>query len=141
MPNPSYACDLQHGSGQWQTPDALGKARDWTCIFMDTSQIPHDGNSQNIYWRRFLVNLAWLRENFTFISCTPPGFILYNTGCHKTALIEFNVDSGSLIKPQWLSTVFEVLAFFTGERIQFQSYWEEKNVLARIAVQQKAKGS
>lgn len=62
------------------------------------------------------------RENFTFISCTPPGFILYNAGCHKTASIEFNVDSGSLIKPQRLSTVFEVLAFFTGERIQFQSY-------------------
>ena len=30
---------LHHSSRQWQILNSLSKARDWTCVFMDTSQI------------------------------------------------------------------------------------------------------
>lgn len=49
-------------------------------------------------------------KSFTPISWTPTGFIDYGNTCHKIALIEFNVDSGNIIKPQWMSTVIELLA-------------------------------
>ena len=41
-----HICDLHHSSQQCQIPDTLSKARDWTCILMDTSRIRfHSGNS------------------------------------------------------------------------------------------------
>ena len=38
--DPSLFCDLHHRSGQFQILNPLSEARDWTCIFMDASQIP-----------------------------------------------------------------------------------------------------
>ena len=35
----SCICDIHHSSWQCQIPDPLSKARDQTCILMDTSQI------------------------------------------------------------------------------------------------------
>ena len=40
MQDPSRVCDLHHHSWQRWIPDPLSKAKDWTCILMDTSQIP-----------------------------------------------------------------------------------------------------
>ena len=40
MQDPSHILDLHHSSWQCQIPDILSEARDWTCIFLDTSQIP-----------------------------------------------------------------------------------------------------
>ena len=37
--DPSCVCNLYHSSWQCWTPDPLSKARDRTCILMDTSQI------------------------------------------------------------------------------------------------------
>ena len=39
MRDPSHICDLHHSSRQCQIANSLGKARDRTCILMDTSQI------------------------------------------------------------------------------------------------------
>ena len=39
MQDPSCVCDLHHSSWQHWIPDSLSKARDRTCILMDTSQI------------------------------------------------------------------------------------------------------
>ena len=39
MLDPSHVCDLHHSSRQCWIPDPLGKARDPTCILMNTSQI------------------------------------------------------------------------------------------------------
>jgi len=38
-PDPSFICDLYHSSPQLQILNPLSKARDRTCILMDTSQI------------------------------------------------------------------------------------------------------
>ena len=38
-PDPSRVCDLHHSSWQHRTFNLLSKARDRTCIFVDTSQI------------------------------------------------------------------------------------------------------
>ena len=50
MPDPSLICDLHHRcSGQCRILNPLSKARDWTCLLMDTSWVPnplsHRGNS------------------------------------------------------------------------------------------------
>ena len=42
MQDPSHICDLPHSSWQLQILNPLSKARDWTCIFMDTSQIRYN---------------------------------------------------------------------------------------------------
>ena len=39
MQNPSFIFDLQHSSGQCQIINPLSRARDQTCILMDTSQV------------------------------------------------------------------------------------------------------
>ena len=39
MQDPSLVCDLYHSSSQRQVPDPLSKARDQTCILMDTGWI------------------------------------------------------------------------------------------------------
>ena len=36
---PSHVCDLPHSSRQHQIPNPLSKARNRTCILMDTNQI------------------------------------------------------------------------------------------------------
>ena len=45
----SWVCHLHHSSQQYQILNPLGKARDWTWILMDTSQVlyllHHNGNS------------------------------------------------------------------------------------------------
>ena len=38
-PDPSHICDLHYSSWQRQILNLLSKARDGTCILMDTSQI------------------------------------------------------------------------------------------------------
>ena len=48
-PDLSHICDLYHSSQQYWVLNPLSKARDQTCILMDTSQIfnplSHNGNS------------------------------------------------------------------------------------------------
>ena len=39
-PDPSRVCDLHHSSWQRQILNLLSEAKEWTCIFMDASQIP-----------------------------------------------------------------------------------------------------
>ena len=39
MQDPSHVCHLHHSSRQCRIPDSLSKAKDETCIFMDTSWI------------------------------------------------------------------------------------------------------
>ena len=39
IPDPSRVCDLHHSLWQCWIPESLSKARDWTHILMDTSQI------------------------------------------------------------------------------------------------------
>ena len=52
MPDPSQVCDLHHSSCQRWTLNPLNKARAWTHILMDTSQVGNllsqDGNSHNL---------------------------------------------------------------------------------------------
>ena len=38
-PDPSHICNLHNSSCQHRIVNPLSEARDWTCIFMDTSQI------------------------------------------------------------------------------------------------------
>ena len=49
MLHPSCICNLYHNLWQCQILNPLSKARDQTCILMDTSQVPnllsHNGNS------------------------------------------------------------------------------------------------
>ena len=49
MQDPSHFCDLQYHLQQHQVLKPLSQARDWTPIFMDTSQVlnmlSHNGNS------------------------------------------------------------------------------------------------
>ena len=37
--DPSHVCDVHHSSWQHRILNPLSKARDWTCVFMDPSQI------------------------------------------------------------------------------------------------------
>ena len=39
MPDLSCICNLHHSSGQCWIPNPLSRARGWTCILMDTSQV------------------------------------------------------------------------------------------------------
>ena len=41
MSDPSLLCDLHHSSRQRQILNPLSKARDWTCVLMDTGQVPY----------------------------------------------------------------------------------------------------
>ena len=41
--DPSHMCNLHHSSRQYQILNPLSEARDWTCIFMDTSHIHFRG--------------------------------------------------------------------------------------------------
>ena len=39
MPDPPHVCDVYHSSRQHWILNLLSNARDWTCIFMDTSGV------------------------------------------------------------------------------------------------------
>ena len=41
MWDPSHICNLRHSSWQLWILNPLSKARDWTQVFMDTSQVPY----------------------------------------------------------------------------------------------------
>ena len=41
VPDPSCICDLHHISWQHWILNPLSKARDWTCVLMDTSQVDY----------------------------------------------------------------------------------------------------
>ena len=54
--DPSCTCDLHHSSRQCQILNPLSKARDWTHILMDTSQVgwlllSHSGNSEIFFFK------------------------------------------------------------------------------------------
>ena len=49
--DPSHICDLHHSSRQHQIPDSLSKARDWTCILMDSFPLHHNGNSPLFFFK------------------------------------------------------------------------------------------
>ena len=66
--NPSCFCDLHHSSRQCWIPNPLSKARNQTCILMDTSQIhflSHDANSQILY---FMLSMGQFNE--ISVECT-----------------------------------------------------------------------
>jgi len=51
MPDLSCICDLHHSSWQHWILNPLSKARDWTCIIMDTSQVLNQLNhNRNSSW-------------------------------------------------------------------------------------------
>ena len=79
--DPSCICDLHYSSWQRQIPDPLRKARDWTHILMDTSQIHFHcatiGNPLYFFLypksRRFLVSEILLSPvSFAFPSPSSP---------------------------------------------------------------------
>ena len=51
MPDPSHVCDLYYSSWQSRIHNVLSKARDWTQVIRDTSQVQlsHNGNFQSVY--------------------------------------------------------------------------------------------
>ena len=61
--DPSHICDLHHISRQHQILNPLSKARDQTCIFMETSQVlhllSHNGNSPE--WS--FLKLSYIRHS------------------------------------------------------------------------------
>ena len=66
MPDPSRTCDLHHNSQQCRIPDPLSKARDWTRVLMDTSQVGYHwatmGNPREMFstshWTTPVKNLV-----------------------------------------------------------------------------------
>ena len=56
--NPSHTCDIYHSSQQCWILNPLSKARDWTRILMETSQVlnllSHNGNPS------FLLLIRWI---------------------------------------------------------------------------------
>ena len=61
MPGPSLVCNLHHSSQQCRILSSLRKARDQTCVLMDTSQI-------HFCWATMgnLISLLWLLLLFFF---------------------------------------------------------------------------
>ena len=57
--DPSCICNLHHSSRQCQIPGPPSKARDRTCILMDTSQIllHHNGNSHQMKIFNYIVQI------------------------------------------------------------------------------------
>ena len=59
MPNPSQVSDLHHRSKQCWILNPLSKARDQTCILMDTSQVQnllsHNGDSLKLLFKKALA--------------------------------------------------------------------------------------
>ena len=55
----SHICDLHHSSWQCQIPDPLSKARDQTCILMDTSWI---------HFHCAMTGIPQIRNSFTILS-------------------------------------------------------------------------
>ena len=53
-PDLSHVCDLHHSSQQHEILNPLSKARDGTCMLMDTSQVlnllSHNGNSKDFFF-------------------------------------------------------------------------------------------
>ena len=53
IPDPSQVCDLHHSSQQHWIPNPLSKARDRTCVLVDTSQVlkqlSHNRNSSWLF--------------------------------------------------------------------------------------------
>ena len=66
-PDPSHICGLHHSSRQCQILNLLSKARDWTCVLTDTSQICYHwattGTPEDIY----LYSFVWI-VHFKMIS-------------------------------------------------------------------------
>ena len=67
MQNPRCVCDPHHSSWQWQIPNSLGKARDWTCNLMVPSQIHFCHTTMETPWQRLLVK-NMLNRNFFFLA-------------------------------------------------------------------------
>ena len=68
-PDPSCHCDLHHGSQQCWILNPLSRARDWTHILMDPSQV-HD------CWTTTGITCMWFYVCFFFFSLS----IIYRTG-------------------------------------------------------------
>ena len=70
MWDPSYICDLHHSSWQRQIFDPLSKARDQTCVLMDTRQVPFCyitvGTPEGFFFKasKFLVIYAFQMNSF-----------------------------------------------------------------------------
>ena len=67
MPDLSYVCNLYHRSWQYWILIPLSKARDETCILMDTSQVlnplSHNGNSKEQFLFDTVENQGPERES------------------------------------------------------------------------------
>ena len=59
--NPSLVCDIHHSSRQLQILNPLSKARDRTCILMDTSRmlnpLSHNRNARPTHFESYLFRL------------------------------------------------------------------------------------
>ena len=64
-------CDLHPSSRQCWIPDPLSKARDWTCIFMDTSRILSNAQQRELLIFKNLLVQAYTSplQEFTFKYC------------------------------------------------------------------------
>ena len=54
MRNVNWICNLHHSSGQCRILNPLSKARNWTCVLMDTSQVHyHWATAATPEWPKF----------------------------------------------------------------------------------------
>ena len=76
MPNPSPVCNLHHSSQQGQILNPLSEARDWNCLFMDTSWIlnllSRNGNSGCWIFNKIFNNLREFSVHGFMVSLWPP---------------------------------------------------------------------
>ena len=63
--DPSCICDLHHSSQQHRIHNPLNRARDWTCILMDTSRI-HNPLSRNRNSQGYLKKIFFKRVLTSF---------------------------------------------------------------------------
>ena len=73
--DPSHICSLHHRSRQCRIPDPLSKARDWTHILMDTSQVHFCCATVGTPWWLSLV--LCLDSFFFFVSISVLDFFFF----------------------------------------------------------------
>ena len=102
-PDPSCICDLHRSSWQCWIPDPLSKARDWTCIPMDTKL-----DSFLLYLKVKLfsfsvVSLKWLLTSLDFLDPCPQN-PYYPAFCNPVLLISryFSNSIQALLGEAWL---------------------------------------
>ena len=67
MPDPSHIYNLHHSSQQYCIPNPMSKARDWTCILMDTSCIQNPMSHNGNFIHKFLNAFLYIFNTCIFI--------------------------------------------------------------------------